>query len=123
MRCARSPTSRRPSRKPSRSPQPHDDSPPGSRVVINLKTPHELGIMRRAGLALSKVTEELVRHCRPGVKTADIDKLADRRIREAGGRPGFLGYNGFPKSICISINDEAAHGIPRRRQIADRRPV
>jgi methionyl aminopeptidase len=87
--------------------------------VINLKTPHELEIMRRAGLALSKVTAELVEACRPGVKTAEIDKIADRRIREAGGRPGFLGYNGFPKSICISINDEAVHGIPGPRKIQD----
>ena len=87
--------------------------------MINLKTPHELEIMRRAGLALSKVTAELVGACRPGVKTAEIDKLADRRIREAGGRPGFLGYNGFPKSICISINDEAVHGIPGPRKIQD----
>ncbi|HEX6349708.1 MAG TPA: type I methionyl aminopeptidase [Candidatus Dormibacteraeota bacterium] len=87
--------------------------------MINLKTQHELDIMRRAGLALSKVTDELVEACRPGVKTAEIDRLADRRIREAGGRPGFLGYNGFPKSICISINDEAVHGIPGPRKIQD----
>src|SRR2546430_1049001 len=74
MRCARSPTSRRPSRKPSRSPQPHDDSPPGQRVVINLKTPHELGIMRRAGLAL----------CGPGSGLGAVSG-AGRRHGEAAG--------------------------------------
>ena len=87
--------------------------------MINLKTQHELDIMRRAGLALSKVTAELIDACRVGVKTAEIDRLADRRIREAGGRPGLLGYNGFPKSICISVNDEAVHGIPGPRRIQD----
>lgn len=87
--------------------------------MTNLKTPYEIGIMRRAGLALSKVTRELRAACQPGVRTDEIDRLADARIREAGARPGFLGYHGFPKSICISVNDEAVHGIPGNRRIQD----
>jgi methionyl aminopeptidase len=87
--------------------------------MINLKTPHELELMRRAGAALTRVVAELREGCQVGVRTEELDKLADARIREAGARPGFLGYNGFPKSICVSVNDEAVHGIPGKRKIAD----
>ena len=87
--------------------------------MINLKTPHELDLMRRAGIALNSVVEELKQACVAGVRTEELDKLADSRIREAGARPGFLGYNGFPKSICVSVNDEAVHGIPGRRRVAE----
>jgi methionyl aminopeptidase len=87
--------------------------------MINLKTRHELDRMARAGTALSSVIEELKRACHAGMRTEELDKLADARIREQGARPGFLGYNGFPKSICISINDEAVHGIPGKRRIKE----
>src|SRR5919198_716232 len=87
--------------------------------MINLKTNHELKLMREAGVALSKVVAELKEACRPGVRTIELDRLADSRIREAGGRPGFLGYHGFPNSICVSINDEAVHGIPGKRRIEE----
>jgi methionyl aminopeptidase len=87
--------------------------------VINLKTKHELDLMARAGVLLHSVTEELRAAVRPGVRTEELDRLADDLIRKGGGRPGFLGYHGFPKSICISVNDEAVHGIPGRRRIED----
>jgi methionyl aminopeptidase len=87
--------------------------------MINLKTPHEIELMARAGRVLSAVVEELKQACQVGVRTDELDRLANRRIREAGARPGFLGYQGFPKSICVSINDEAVHGIPGRRRIED----
>ena len=87
--------------------------------MINLKTPHELELMRRAGIALSRVVDELKVACQVGMRTEELDRLGDARIREAGARPGFLGYNGFPKSICVSINDEAVHGIPGKRKIQD----
>lgn len=87
--------------------------------MINLKTAHELDLMRRAGLALSAVVTELRAACVAGVRTEELDRLADARIREAGARPGFLGYNGFPKSICVSVNEEAVHGIPGKRRVAD----
>ena len=87
--------------------------------MINLKTDHEIELMARAGAALESVVEELKSACRPGVRTIELDRLAERRIRAAGARPGFLGYHGFPNSICVSINDEAVHGIPGKRRIVD----
>jgi len=87
--------------------------------VINLKTDHEIEMMARAGRALESVIEELKVACREGVRTIELDRLAERRIRAAGARPGFLGYHGFPNSLCISVNDEAVHGIPGKRRIRD----
>lgn len=87
--------------------------------MINLKTEHEIDMMARAGQLLSAVVGELKAACRDGLRTIELDRLAERRIRAAGARPGFLGYHGFPKSICVSINDEAVHGIPGKRKIED----
>ena len=87
--------------------------------MINLKTDHEIEMMARAGRVLDSVVAELKEACREGVRTIELDRLAERRIRAAGARPGFLGYHGFPNSICVSINDEAVHGIPGRRRIED----
>jgi len=87
--------------------------------VINLKTAHEIDMMAKAGQLLSAVVDELKAACREGLRTSELDRLAERRIRAAGARPGFLGYHGFPKSICVSINDEAVHGIPGKRKIED----
>src|ERR1700716_145275 len=87
--------------------------------MINLKTDHELEMMARAGRVLDGVVEELKAACRVGMRTIELDRLAERRIRAAGARPGFLGYHGFPNSICVSINDEAVHGIPGSRKIED----
>src|SRR5256885_12460433 len=87
--------------------------------MINLKTDQEIEMRARAGRVLEEVGEELKAACRAGVRTIELDKLAERRIRAAGARPGFLGYHGFPNSICVSINDEAVHGIPGKRRIED----
>ena len=86
--------------------------------MINLKTAHEIDLMARAGSLLASVLPPLKEACRPGVKTAELDAIADRLIRAGGATPGFLGYHGFPKSICVSINDEAVHGIPGTRKVA-----
>src|ERR1700716_3271989 len=87
--------------------------------MINLKTDQELEMMARAGRVLDGVVEELKAACRVGMRTIELDRLAERRIRAAGARPGFLGYHGFPNSICVSINDEEVHGIPGPRKIED----
>src|SRR5438132_5558359 len=87
--------------------------------MINLKTNHEIELMARAGQVLDAVVEELKGAIRPGVRTIELDRLAERRMRAAGARPGFLGYHGFPNSICVSINDEAVHGIPGKRRIEE----
>jgi methionyl aminopeptidase len=86
--------------------------------MINLKTAHEIDLMARAGSLLASVLPPLREACEPGVKTIELDRIADRLIREGGATPGFLGYHGFPRSICVSINDEAVHGIPGNRRIA-----
>ena len=87
--------------------------------MINLKTAHEIDLMARAGSLLASVLPPLKDACRPGVKTVELARIADRLIRAGGATPGFLGYHGFPKSICVSINDEAVHGIPGNRKIQD----
>src|SRR5260370_11837824 len=75
--------------------------------------------MARAGSLLASVLPPLKAACRPGVKTIELDRIADRLIREGGATPGFLGHHGFPRSICVSINDEAVHRIPGRPKIPD----
>jgi methionyl aminopeptidase len=87
--------------------------------VINLKTKHEIELMATAGRLLSSVTAEMKAACRPGVTTGELDRLADRLIRAGGARPGFLGYQDFPKSTCISVNDEVVHAIPGKRVVKD----
>ncbi len=83
--------------------------------MVSLKSPREIDLMKDAGrivvLVLSKVKET----ARPGVTTADLDKVAERLIREEGAVPAFKGYRGFPANICISINEEVVHGIPGPR--------
>jgi methionyl aminopeptidase len=87
--------------------------------MINLKTAHEIDLMARAGSLLASVLPPLKEACQPGVRTIELDRIADGLIRDGGATPGFLGYHGFPRSICVSINDEAVHGIPGNRRIAD----
>ena len=87
--------------------------------MITIKSKNELGLMREAGKLLSEVLDQLEDACAPGVTTNEIDRLADRLIRERQATPGFLGYNGFPKSLCISVNEEVVHGIPGARVIED----
>ena len=87
--------------------------------MIVYKTPREIELMAAAGEVLVGVTERLREACRKGVATIELDALAERLIREAGARPGFLGYQGFKHSICVSINDEAVHGIPGPRRLED----
>jgi methionyl aminopeptidase len=87
--------------------------------MITYKTKYELDLMARAGSLLASVLPPLEAACEPGVKTIELDVIAEKLIRDGGATPGFLGYNGFPNSICVSINDEAVHGIPGNRKIAN----
>src|SRR5713101_9449868 len=86
--------------------------------MINLKTKHEIDLMARAGQLLASVLPPLAAACEPGTKTIELDEIADKLIRAGGAMPGFLGYHGFPRSICVSLNDEAVHGIPGNRKVA-----
>ncbi|MHB8509355.1 MAG: type I methionyl aminopeptidase [Candidatus Dormibacteria bacterium] len=87
--------------------------------MITVKSEAELNLMRDAGKLLAEVLDELEGVCQPGVTTGDIDARADRLIRGRGAIPGFKGYNGFPRSLCISVNEEVVHGIPGKRTIRD----
>ncbi len=73
--------------------------------------------MSRAGRLVGEVLTELAAKVAPGISTADLDDLAERRIAAAGGTPAFKGYHGYPATICASINDEVIHGIPSGRRV------
>src|SRR5436853_6783370 len=81
-------------------------------AMIILKTPAEIQQMRLAGVLAAEALREVVRAVRPGVTGTQLNTIAERYIRAHGGIPSFLGYRGFPASICISVNDEVVHGIP-----------
>lgn len=83
--------------------------------MIICKTPREIEIMREAGRIVALTHQELKKHIVPGIKTKDLDKIADNIIRDHGAIPSFKGYNGFSGSICASVNDELVHGIPGER--------
>ena len=84
--------------------------------MVTIKRPEEIDRMRHAGSILVDVLDAFSRELRPGISTADLDALADGIIRSAGAIPSFLGYRDFPRSICVSINDEVVHGIPSPRR-------
>jgi methionyl aminopeptidase len=85
--------------------------------VIVCRSSAELTKMREAGRLVGEVLTELAAHVAPGVTTADLDELAERRIRKAGATPAFKGYHGYPATICASINEEVIHGIPSGRRV------
>lgn len=85
--------------------------------MITCKGKAELLKMERAARIVQEVLAECMAACRPGVSTAEIDRIADSGIRERGAKPAFLGYRGFPKSVCVSINEEVVHGIPSPRRV------
>jgi methionyl aminopeptidase len=87
--------------------------------MIQIKSETEIGLMRRAGVLVGETLELLRDAVRPGVTTDELDALAEQHIRKGGGVPSFLGYHGFPKTICTSVDDEIVHGIPGPRQLAD----
>lgn len=86
-------------------------------MSISIKNEHELELMRKAGQILAKVHEEMGRELREGMSTKDIDRLGEEMIRSYGCVPNFLHYNGYPASICVSVNDEVVHGIPTEERI------
>ncbi|SHH87646.1 methionyl aminopeptidase [Chryseolinea serpens] len=87
--------------------------------MINLKTAEELQIMKEGAQILGKAHGEIARKVKPGVKTKDLDKLAEEYIRDNGGIPSFKHYNGFPSSLCISVNDVVVHGFPGNYEVKE----
>jgi methionyl aminopeptidase len=86
---------------------------------FRLKRPPEIDKMRAAGKLLGACLAEVGAAVRPGLTTLDLDQVAETFIRDHGAIPGFIGYNGFPNSICISVNDEVVHGIPSKRVLRE----
>ncbi len=87
--------------------------------MIYLKTDEEIELMRIANLLVGKTLAEVARHIAPGVTTSHLDKIAETFIRDHGAIPTFLGYNGFPNSLCISVNENVVHGIPSGYQLKE----
>ncbi len=79
---------------------------------IEIKTPAQISMMREAGLVVARTLRTVAAAVRPGVSTAELDLLAEREIRAAGATPSFKGYQGYPATICTSVNDEIVHAIP-----------
>jgi methionyl aminopeptidase len=84
-----------------------------------IKTPEQIEAMRRAGLVVGETLAVLRDSVRPGMTTAELDVIAEESIRSRGGVPSFLGYHGFPASICTSVDEVVVHGIPGDRVIQD----
>ncbi len=84
---------------------------------ITIKSDSEIELMRISCKLLSEVHYELGQFIRPGISTADIDEYGEKLIRQRGGIPNFLNYEGYPASICVSVNEEVVHGIPTRNHI------
>jgi len=87
--------------------------------MITLKSSHEIQLMRQAGKITAAARALAGAMVAPGVTTREIDKEVKRFIRSKGAEPSFLGYNGYPASVCISVNDEVIHGIPGHRVLKE----
>ena len=86
-------------------------------MAVTVKSAKEIELMREAGRLLEIVHDEMAKMIRPGISTMDINEYGDKVIRDLGCVPNFLNYSGYPASICVSVNEEVVHGIPRRDHI------
>ena len=82
---------------------------------MEIKTGEEIEILRENAVIVSKTLAEVAKYIKPGTSTCILDEIAEDYIRAQGAVPGFKGYNGFPSTLCISINEEVVHGIPGDR--------
>ncbi|MEI7758567.1 MAG: type I methionyl aminopeptidase [bacterium] len=83
------------------------------------KKPSEIAAMRESGRMLATVLELLRHSAKPGMSTMDLNIIAEKELKSLGGKPAFLGYQGFPAVLCVSINDEVVHGIPSKDKIIE----
>ena len=88
-------------------------------MAVTIKSPREIERMRKAGEILAKTHDELAKHLKPGMSTLEIDRIGEEIIRGYGCIPSFKNYNGYPASICVSVNDEVVHGIPHPEHIIE----
>ncbi|MBR1815932.1 MAG: type I methionyl aminopeptidase [Lachnospiraceae bacterium] len=86
-------------------------------MAIIIKSHREIDLMREAGRILAITHEEMKKAVKPGISTYEINRIGEEVIRSYGCIPSFLDYNGFPASICVSVNDEVVHGIPSKHRI------
>ena len=86
-------------------------------MSVTIKSAREIELMRESCRLLEIVHNELADIIKPGISTLDIDRYGEKRIRSLGGIPNFKNYNGYPASICVSVNDEVVHGIPNKHRI------
>ena len=89
-----------------------------SKMII-LKTDEEIEFMRGANRLVGMTLGELSKHIKPGITTLELDRVAEEFIRDHGAIPTFLGYGGFPNSICTSVNEHVVHGIPNNTPLKD----
>ena len=87
-------------------------------MSVTIKSAREIELMRESCRLLEIVHNELADIIKPGISTLDIDRYGEKRIRSLGGIPNFKNYNGYPASICVSVNDEVVHGIPNKHRIS-----
>ncbi|MCR4705024.1 MAG: type I methionyl aminopeptidase, partial [Lachnospiraceae bacterium] len=88
-------------------------------MAVSIKSAREIELMRESCKLLEDVFAKMEAIVRPGISTKDIDRLGEKLIREKGCTPNFLNYNGYPASICVSVNDEVVHGIPHKDHILE----
>ncbi len=86
-------------------------------MAISYKSKAEIELMREAGRILAITHDELAKQVKPGMTTLEVDRIGEEIIRSYGCIPSFLNYNGYPASICVSINEEVVHGIPNKDRI------
>lgn len=87
--------------------------------MIITKSPIEIKAMREGGRILSKIMKQIVKAVKPGISTLSLDTKAEELIAKQGGKPAFKGYKGFPNTLCVSINDEVVHGIPKNDRLIE----
>jgi methionyl aminopeptidase len=87
--------------------------------MITLRGPEELSRLESASRVVLETLEAVERALRPGMTTGDLDAIAEKEIRSRGARPAFVGYRGYPKTLCTSVNDEVVHGIPGDRVLRE----
>jgi methionyl aminopeptidase len=85
--------------------------------MVEIKSDLEIELLRRSSDLVCRTLAEVARIIKPGISTKDLDKRAEEYIRDSGGTPGFLGYGGFPATLCTSINSAVVHGIPSEKEI------
>ncbi len=87
--------------------------------TIYYKTEEEIDLIRESSLLVGKTLAEVAKVIKPGVTTLELDKVAEAFIRDHGAEPGFLGYGGFPNSLCTSVNEQVVHGIPNNKPLEE----